>query len=208
MNEKQLTFEGVMRIVQGNKWIQLKDIERLEKFIQNQQATIQSLKEENEQLKKEYKIAIDEMVTDYKKLEKENEQLKKDVKELEEEKRMTALQVTKKLNDQQDIINELQSIINHCERKTESGKKRNEEKSEEPVYYNSNGLSPNRAFEQGLISKEEFIGFIKGNIIKYVVRCGKKGNPIEDIDKAIDYLHLLKKIMRFDDDSKMVIDDE
>ena len=96
-------------------------------------------------------------------------------------------------------INELQSIINHCERKTESGKKRNEEKSEEPVYYNSNGLSPNRAFEQGLIGKEEFIGFIKGNIIKYVVRCGKKGNPIEDIDKAISYLQLLKKIMRFDD---------
>ena len=80
MNEKQLTFEGVMRIVQGNKWILLKDIERLEKFIQNQQATIQSLKEDNEQLKKECKIAIDEMVTDYKKLEKENEQLKKECK--------------------------------------------------------------------------------------------------------------------------------
>ena len=76
LNEKQLTFEGVMRIVQGNKWILLKDIERLEKFIQNQQATIQSLKEDNEQLKKEYKIAIDEMVTDYKKLEKENRELR------------------------------------------------------------------------------------------------------------------------------------
>ena len=85
LNEKQLTFEGVMRIVQGNKWIQLKDIERLEKFIQNQQATIQSLKEENEQLKKEYKIAIDEMVTDYKKLEKENEQLRKENEEYEKE---------------------------------------------------------------------------------------------------------------------------
>ena len=85
LNEKQLTFEGVMRIVQGNKWIQLKDIERLEKFIQNQQATIQSLKEDNEQLKKEYKIAIDEMVTDYKKLEKENEQLRKENEEYEEE---------------------------------------------------------------------------------------------------------------------------
>ena len=85
MNEKQLTFEGVMRIVQGNKWIQLKDIERLEKFIQNQQATIQSLKEDNEQLKKEYKIAIDEMVTDYKKLEKENEQLQKVCSHLKKE---------------------------------------------------------------------------------------------------------------------------
>ena len=127
-----------------------------------------------------------------------------DLEELEEEN----VKLRAKIEEQQTTINELQSIINHCERKTESGKKRNEEKSEEPVYYNSNGLSPNRAFEQGLISKEEFIGFIKGNIIKYVVRCGKKGNPIEDIDKAIDYLHLLKKIMRFDDDSKMVIDDE
>ena len=113
-----------------------------------------------------------------------------------------------KLNEQQSTINELQSIINHCERKTWSGKKMSEEKLEEPVYYNSNGLSPNRAFEQGLISNEEFIGFIKGNVIKYVVRCGKKGNPIEDIDKAINYLQLLKKIMRFDDNSKMVIDDE
>ena len=53
LNEKQLTFEGVMKIVQGNKWIQLKDIERLEKFIQNQQATIQSLKEDNERLQKD-----------------------------------------------------------------------------------------------------------------------------------------------------------
>ena len=111
-------------------------------------------------------------------------------------KELYAIDVVDLLNEQQDIINELQSIINHCERKTGSGKKM---KSEEPVYYNSNGLSPNRAFEQGLISKEEFIGFIKGNIIKYVVRCGKKGNHIEDIDKAISYLQLLKKIMRFDD---------
>ena len=50
---------------------------KLRAKIEEQQATIQSLKEENEQLKKEYKIAIDEMVTDYKKLEKENEQLRK-----------------------------------------------------------------------------------------------------------------------------------
>lgn len=37
---------------------------------------IKELEKENEQLKKEYKIAIDEMVTDYKKLEKENEMLR------------------------------------------------------------------------------------------------------------------------------------
>ena len=114
-----------------------------------------------------------------------------DLEELEEEN----VKLRAKIEEQQATINELQSIINHCERKTESGKKMNEEKSEEPVYYNSNGLSPNQAFEQGLISNEEFIGFIKGNVIKYVVRCDKKGNPIDDIYKAIDYLQLLKKIM-------------
>ena len=42
------------------------------------------LEKENEQLKKECKIAIDEMVTDYKKLEKENEQLQKDVENLQD----------------------------------------------------------------------------------------------------------------------------
>ena len=124
-----------------------------------------------------------------------------DLEELEEEN----VKLRAKIEEQQATINELQSIINHCERKTESGKKM---KLEEPVYYNCNGLSPNKAFEQGLISNEEFIGFIKGNVIKYVVRCGKKGNPVEDIDKAISYLQLLKKIMRFDDDSKMVMIDE
>lgn len=38
---------------------------------------VEELAKENEQLKKEYKIAIDEMINDYKKLEKENEQLRK-----------------------------------------------------------------------------------------------------------------------------------
>ena len=130
------------------------------------------------------------------------------VKDNQEDTLLDWEDVVDKLNEQQATINELQSIVNHCERKTGSGKKMNEEKSEEPFYYNSNGLSPNQAFEQGLISNEEFIGFIKGNVVKYVVRCGKKGDPIEDIDKAISYLQLLKKIMRFDDDSIMVIDNE
>ena len=64
----------------------------------------------------------------------------------------------------------------------------------EPTYYNSNGLSPLNAFKQGLISEEEFIGFCKGNVIKYTVRCGKKDDAIKDIDKAIDYLQELKEI--------------
>ena len=52
------------------------NIEQYEQIVQ--------LQEENEQLKKEYKIAIDEMVTDYKKLEKENRKLREIVNRLEE----------------------------------------------------------------------------------------------------------------------------
>lgn len=64
----------------------------------------------------------------------------------------------------------------------------------EPKYYAKDGLSPLSAFEKGLISKEEYIGFCKGNIIKYTIRAGKKDDAVSDINKAIDYLEHLKKI--------------
>lgn len=65
----------------------------------------------------------------------------------------------------------------------------------EPNYYSKNGLSPLKAYQQGLLSYGEYIGFIKGNIIKYVVRCDKKGQGLSDVNKAMDYLELLKKEM-------------
>lgn len=63
----------------------------------------------------------------------------------------------------------------------------------EPNYYNDNGLSPINAMKMGLFSDEEYIGFLKGNVIKYVVRCGKKEDAISDIDKAIHYLTMLRE---------------
>lgn len=66
-----------------------------------------------------------------------------------------------------------------------------EETMKQPEYYKGNGMSPLDAFKQGLISRDEYCGFIKGNIIKYVVRCEKKSDPIEDIDKAMHYLYEL-----------------
>ena len=62
----------------------------------------------------------------------------------------------------------------------------------QPKYSDSNGFSPIDGMKKGLVSKEEYIGFLKGNVIKYVVRCGKKDNPISDINKAIHYLTFLK----------------
>lgn len=79
----------------------------------------------------------------------------------------------------------------------------------EPEYYNRNGLSPLKAFERGLISYEEYIGFIKGNIIKYVVRCDKKGQGVSDVNKALDYCKLLKKeLMKYENTSKVFEDIE
>ena len=63
----------------------------------------------------------------------------------------------------------------------------------EPEYYCKDGLSPLTAFQMGLISREEYIGFIKGNIIKYIIRCDKKGQTESDLNKAKDYLGLLYK---------------
>lgn len=40
---------------------------------------------------------------------------------------------------------------------------------------------------KALLTPEEFLGFLKGNMIKYRLRAGKKGSVLEDIEKAIDY---------------------
>lgn len=66
---------------------------------------------------------------------------------------------------------------------------------DEPKYYSKDGLSPVKSFELGLISDDEYIGFCKGNVIKYVVRAGSKEDAIKDIDKAINYLLLWKEFL-------------
>lgn len=66
-----------------------------------------------------------------------------------------------------------------------------------PSYYNRNGLSPIKAFEKGLLSNEEYIGFCKGNIIKYTIRAGEKeDDSTMDIIKAVDYLHYLNQALK------------
>lgn len=78
----------------------------------------------------------------------------------------------------------------------------------EPDYYAKNGLSPLQAFEQGLLSKEQYVGFCKGNVIKYTIRAGEKhDDPLLDIVKAMDYLHHLHKALKKEeDDTDNVLD--
>lgn len=68
----------------------------------------------------------------------------------------------------------------------------------EPDYYVSNGLSPIGAFKQGLISKEEYRGFLIGNIIKYTIRAGKKDNAIEDLKKARNYIDFYLELLNIE----------
>lgn len=63
------------------------------------------------------------------------------------------------------------------------------------AHYKINGLDPIGAFKQGLISKEEYVGFIKGNIIKYITRFEYKGQALDDLHKTQDYLNILIRYM-------------
>lgn len=55
-------------------------------------------------------------------------------------------------------------------------------------------------FMQASMTKEEFIGFLKGNVIKYVSRAGKKksSDVKNDIAKAKRYLSWLEKAVNDD----------
>ncbi len=80
----------------------------------------------------------------------------------------------------------------------------------EPEYYTMGGLSPLKAFEQGLLTKEEYKGFLKGNIIKYTIRAGEKDDALMDIVKAMDYLHYLYACLKEeneDENSNLVLKD-
>lgn len=66
---------------------------------------------------------------------------------------------------------------------------------EQPKHYITNGLSPVDCFKQGLVSKEEYIGFCKCNIIKYLCRAEYKENAKTDYEKAQHYIQLLLEIM-------------
>jgi len=68
-------------------------------------------------------------------------------------------------------------------------------KMSEPDYYAGNGLSPIGAFKQGLMSKEQYKGFLIGNVIKYVVRAGKKDDAIKDLEKAKTYIDFYLELM-------------
>jgi hypothetical protein len=48
-----------------------------------------------------------------------------------------------------------------------------------------------------VLTYEEFIGFLKGNIIKYALRQGRKEGADDDGAKALHYLNKLKEVQGY-----------
>ena len=67
-------------------------------------------------------------------------------------------------------------------------------------HYATKAIQPWQAMEAWM-SKEEFFGFLRGNVIKYVARCRDKGG-IQDLLKARHYLDKIIDIEAKTDDGK------
>lgn len=60
------------------------------------------------------------------------------------------------------------------------------------------GLQPVEAMKQWM-TEEQYIGFLRGNVIKYIARYDKKDSSIGDLEKASDYLDMLIKELEYQD---------
>ena len=55
-----------------------------------------------------------------------------------------------------------------------------------PSHYCDGGIET-IDFIRAKLTKDEFVGYCKGNVLKYTSRAGKKGDPAEDMAKANVY---------------------
>jgi hypothetical protein len=63
-----------------------------------------------------------------------------------------------------------------------------------PSHYKSGGIEAIEGIEASM-GPEAFVGYLKGNIMKYMWRYERKGKPVEDLKKARWYLdRLIQKV--------------
>ena len=67
-----------------------------------------------------------------------------------------------------------------------------------PRHYTQNGTETIEMIRQSL-TDEEFSGYLKGNILKYVCRYKYKGMPLKDLMKSQWYLERLVREQREND---------
>jgi|TARA_Y100000361_G_C11063308_1_gene291653 hypothetical protein len=73
-----------------------------------------------------------------------------------------------------------------------------------PSHYNSGSVECIEAIE-AMLSPEEFIGYLRGNSLKYRWRFRYKGKPIEDLNKANWYE---EKLLKFLEENKSALGSE
>lgn len=59
-----------------------------------------------------------------------------------------------------------------------------------PFHYNAGGIEAIDAIKASMTTNE-YLGYLKGNCLKYLWRYTYKGNPIQDLKKANWYLQRL-----------------
>lgn len=64
---------------------------------------------------------------------------------------------------------------------------------EHPKHYRLEGINEVLDVIRYALSEEEYLGFLKGNVIKYVLRAPYKGELKQDWEKASYYADLVKK---------------
>jgi hypothetical protein len=60
-------------------------------------------------------------------------------------------------------------------------------------HYKDMAISPWELME-AVLTYEEFVGFLKGNVIKYSLRAGRKEGASDDVGKARHYIQKLKEV--------------
>ena len=67
-----------------------------------------------------------------------------------------------------------------------------------PRHYNKDGIECIDGIKASM-SDQEFVGYLKANVIKYLWRYDYKGKPLEDLKKAQWYLDKLINIIHNED---------
>lgn len=62
-------------------------------------------------------------------------------------------------------------------------------------HYKACAIEPWEIMEKDLPS-EQFEGFLRGNVIKYILRYDKKGQALSDVDKVINYAQKLRELLQ------------
>ncbi len=79
-------------------------------------------------------------------------------------------------------------------KRVDSGNTAVKEAVNHPSHYTSGGIET-ITYLQAKLSPEEFTGFLKGNVLKYVSRAGSKGDALEDYKKAQWYVNRLVEFL-------------